>query len=134
MLYLNQPVIVDSAVYIDALRAGEDIRQSLLPWLANGLLFNCGVIRAEVLRGFKNRRLKDEMTAFFNIVPEVPTNARFWQEVAELAWVLDRTIGGARPLTDIAIARCAMNVDAVLISPDQHFQDIPGLRLKTELK
>ena len=132
MLYLNQPIIVDSAVYISALRAGEDIRQRLLPYLANALLYNCGVIRAEVLRGFKSKRLKEEMAAFFNIVPEVPTSARFWQQVSELAWTLDRTTGGARPLTDIAIARCAMNVDAVLISPDGHFKDIPGLRWQRE--
>jgi predicted nucleic acid-binding protein len=91
------------------------------------------VIRAEVLRGFKNRRLKEEMTAFFNIVPEVPTNARLWQQVSEMAWSLDRALGGARPLTDMVIARCAMNVDAILISPDRHFLNVPGLRLRYAL-
>ena len=133
MLFMNQPVMVDSAVYIDAFRAGVDVRQQLLPYLANGLLYNCGIIRAEVLRGFKSRRLKEDMTAFFNIVPEVHMNAKFWQQAAELAWTLDRTSGGARPLTDIVIARCAMQVDAVLISPDRHFTGIPGLRLSAAL-
>ncbi len=133
MLPLDEPIMVDSAVYIDALRAGRDIRQTLLPYLANGMLYNCGVIRAEVLRGFKSRRLKDEMAAFFDIVPEVPTNAKFWQIAADLAWALDRTTGGARPLTDVVIARCAMNVGAVLISPDKHFEDIPGLRVSGAL-
>ena len=133
MLFTNQAVMVDSAVYIDALRAGVDVRQQLLPYLANGLLYSCGVIRAEVLRGFKNRRLKEQMSAFFNIVPEVPTNAKFWQQAAELAWTLDRTSAGARPLTDIVIARCALQVDAVLVSSDRHFTGIPGLRLAATL-
>jgi predicted nucleic acid-binding protein len=73
------------------------------------------------------------MNAFFNIVPEVPTTARMWQQIAELAWSLDRATGGHRPLTDIIIARCAMHVGAVLISPDQHFKAIPGLKLRTAL-
>lgn len=130
---LSEPILVDSAVYIDRLRAGHDIRQELMPYLANGMLFNCGVVRGEVIRGFKHTRLKAEMTAFFNIVPEIPTNAKMWQLVAEMAWVLDRTTGGHRPLTDIIIARCAMYVGAVLISPDKHFRDIPGLKVRESL-
>ena len=129
----DEPIIVDSAVYIDRLRTGHDIRQELMPYLANGMLFNCGVVRGEVIRGFKNMRMKAEMTAFFNIIPEVPTNAKMWQLVAEMAWTLDRTSGGHRPLTDIIIARCAMHIGAVLVSPDKHFRDIPGLKLREVL-
>ena len=127
---ISEPILVDSAVYIEHLRAGIDIRQVLMPFLANGMLFNCGVVRSEVIRGFKFPRMKAEMTAFFNISPEVPTNAKMWQQVAELAWKLDRSTGGHRPLTDIIIAQCAMHIGAVLISPDKHFQDIPGLKLR----
>lgn len=130
---LDAPILVDSAIYIDRLRAGHDIRQELMPYLANGMLFNCGIVRGEVIRGLKNTRLKVEMTAFFNIIPEVPTNAKMWQLVAEMAWTLDRTTGGSRPLTDIIIARCAMHVGAVLVSPDRHFRDIPGLKLREAL-
>jgi predicted nucleic acid-binding protein len=133
MADFTEPVLVDSAVYIGSLRAGRDIRQDLMPYLANGTLFNCGIIRAEVIRGFKNTRLKAEMTAFFNIVPEIPTNARMWQQVAELAWTLDRTVGGNRPLTDVVIAKCAMHVGAILVSTDAHFRDIPGLKLRESL-
>lgn len=130
---LDDAIIVDSAVYIDHLRAGRDIRQELMPYLANGMLFNCGIIRAEVVRGFKDARLKTGMTQFFDIIPEVPTSPKMWQQVAEMAWTLDRTGGGGRPLTDLVIARCAMHVGAVLISPDKHFRDIPGLKLRASL-
>jgi predicted nucleic acid-binding protein len=98
---IAEPILVDSSIYIDHLRAGIDIRQKLLPWLANGLLFNCGVVRSEVIRGFKNARLKVEMSRFFDIIPEVSTTAKLWQQVAELAWSLDRSTGGHRPLTDL---------------------------------
>jgi predicted nucleic acid-binding protein len=129
----SQPILVDSAIYISYLRAEKDIRQTLMPYLVGGLLFSCGVVRCEVLRGFKNERIMGEMSDFFDIMPEVPTTAKIWQQAADLAWRLDRTVGGLCPLTDIVIACSAMKVGAMLVSPDQHFQDIPNLKRRAAL-
>lgn len=120
------PLLVDTAVYIDHLRAGEDIRQVLMPFLRAGVLFNCGVVRAEVLRGIKSPAARDGMLAFFDIVPEVPCDARFWRTVSQLGWQLGRT-GKWPPVTDLAIAASALRAGARLVSPDKHFLDIPGL-------
>lgn len=133
MSVVDLPILVDSAIYIDRLRAGEDLPRLLLPHLRRGMLYNCGVVRAEVIRGVKNQRVKTELADFFNIIPEVPMTARMWQQISESAWTLDRTVGGHVPLTDLVIAHCAMHVGAVLISPDGHFQGIPGLTLRGDL-
>ena len=45
--------IVDSGIYIEFLRRSDDIRVPLTPFLQAGELFNCGVVRAEALRGIK---------------------------------------------------------------------------------
>ena len=50
-----------------------------------------------------------------------------------MAWTLGRTSGGHRPITDIIIVRCAMHIGAVLVSPDTHFREIPGLNLREAL-
>lgn len=120
------PLLVDTSVYIDHLRAGEDIRQALMPFLRAGVLFNCGVVRAEVLRGIKSPAARDGMLAFFDIVPEVPSDARLWRTVSQLGWQLGRT-GKWPPVTDLAIAASALRAGARLVSPDSHFRDIPGL-------
>jgi predicted nucleic acid-binding protein len=125
-------LLVDSAVYIDLLRAGVDVRQRLLPALSSGDLYNCGVVRAEVLRGVKNPRLKEDLAAFFDIIPEVPTDARMWRQISDLGWELGRRKKWP-PVTDLAIAACAMRVRATLISPDAHFLDIPGLSRQIDL-
>lgn len=125
-------ILVDSAVYIDLLRAQIDIRQRLLPFMRAGDLYNCGVVRAEVLRGVKTARIHDGLRDFYDIIPEVPCDAKLWREVSELAWTLQRQ-GKSPPVTDLAIAVCALRVDARLVSPDAHFQDIPGLTVLTEL-
>lgn len=125
-------ILVDSACYIDLLRAGVDVRQKLLPAMRAGELYNCGVVRAEVLRGMKVPRFRDGMEAFFDIVPEVPTDARLWRHVSELGWQLGRA-GKWPPVTDLVIAACALRVGAVLVSPDAHFEGIPVLRLSKSL-
>jgi predicted nucleic acid-binding protein len=125
--------LLDSAVYIGRLRAGEEVWQQVLPMVRAGELYGCGIVRAEVLRGIKNLRLKKVMEELFDITPEIPTDARMWRHITDLAWQLDREMGGSLPLTDIAIASCAIRAGAILISPDQHFDGIPGLRWQTDL-
>ena len=126
------PILVDTSVYIDHLRAGEDVRQLLMPFLKAGCLLNCGVVRAEVLRGMKSASARDGMLAFFDIVPEVPTDARLWRTASQLGWQLGRT-GKWPPVTDLAIAACALRAKARLVSPDRHFRDIPGLSVLADL-
>jgi len=120
--------LIDSTAYIDLLRAGRDPRQVLAPMLRAGLFYNSGVVRAEVLRGIRIEKHRAQMEAFFNIIPEVPTTARFWREVAELGWELGRK-GKWPPVSDLAIARAAFTVNAALVSPDAHFRGIPGLKV-----
>ncbi len=122
-------LLVDSAVYIDWLRAGTDPRQLLAEALQDGRLYNCGVVRAEVLRGIKNEGIHNGMEAFFDIIPEVPCDARLWRNVSDMGWRLQRQ-GKRPPLTDLVIALCALRVEATLISPDADFEDIPMLKLQ----
>jgi hypothetical protein len=60
------------------------------------------------------------MEAFFDLLPEIPTDGQLWHAVNELAWKLDRK-GCVAPLTDIAIACCAQRAGATLISTDAQF-------------
>jgi predicted nucleic acid-binding protein len=124
----DAPHLVDSAAYIDMMRGGRDPRQVLAPLLKAGLLYSCGVVRAEVLRGIRIQKHYEQMERFFDIVPEVPTGARFWRDVSLLGWKLGRK-GKWPPVSDLAIATAALMVNAVMVSPDAHFRDVPGLKL-----
>lgn len=44
----------------------------------------------------------------------------------ELAWQLDRQ-GRVLPLQDLHIAACALSINAVVLTTDTHFQEIPGV-------
>jgi predicted nucleic acid-binding protein len=125
-------VLLDSATYINLMRKLKDPRQVLVPYMLAGELYNCGVVRAEVLRGIKQAEVLAGMEEFFNIVPEVPTDPRLWQDISKIGWILGRK-GKWPPVTDLAIAACAMRVGATLISPDRHFEGIEGLTVLKEL-
>ena len=124
--------LIDSAAYIDLMRAGADPRQVLAPLLRAGRLYNCGIVRAEVLRGIKVEKSYRQMEQFFDIVPEVPADPRLWREVSQLGWDLGRK-GKWPPVTDLAIAAAALRINATLVSSDAHFQDIPNLILTTQI-
>ena len=124
--------IVDSCYYIDLLRAGIDVRIELIDLALSNSLVSCGVINAEVLRGCRTTLLRDELSAFFSLLPMVELNANEWQDIALLAWELDRR-GKILPLTDISIAVAAQKADATIISRDLHFQQIPDLKVKSTL-
>lgn len=124
--------LIDSAAYIDLMRAGQDPRQVLAPLLRAGRLYNCGIVRAEVLRGIKIEKAYREMEQFFDIVPEVPSDPRLWRDVSQLGYDLGRK-GKWPPVTDLAIAAAALRIQATLISPDAHFADIPDLPLAKAL-
>jgi predicted nucleic acid-binding protein len=125
-------ILIDSCWYITHIKKGIDFRQLLLPALRTGEIYNCGVVRAEVLRGIGNPRLYAEVEAFFNIVPEVPTDAKLWQQVSRTAWEVARA-GFSPPLTDFVIAACAQRARAALITSDKHFAQIPGIKVLNAL-
>ncbi len=126
------PILIDSCIYIDHLRRGIDIRQLLAGPIRAAALYNVGVVRAEVLRGMNSPHARDGIREFFDIIPEIPCDARLWQSVSELGWDLGRR-GKWPPVTDLAIAAAALRLKATLITVDKHFADIPGLNHQTKI-
>jgi len=121
------PVLVDSSFYIRAARDGYDPLLRLAPITAVRDVAICGVIRCEVGRGVKVQKVLDRYNAFWNVMINVPTDNRLWDHVGKMIWQLDRQ-GIVLPLTDVVIACCAMRIGAVVLTHDDHFYQIPGVR------
>jgi len=116
--------LVDSNVFIALTRCGEDPGR----WLGSRLqdIYTCGMVRLEVLRGIKNPRKREEMAAFFDVLCNVQTDNKLWEQAAELGWKLDRA-GHIIPAADILIAACALRAGVPVLTADKHFQGIPDL-------
>jgi predicted nucleic acid-binding protein len=55
-----------------------------------------------------------------------------WQEAEQTLWRLDRQ-GVCLPLPDVVIACCARRIQGVVLTFDQHFDSIPGVRAVDEI-
>ena len=123
-------ILVDSCIYIEWMRAGENPVHRLQPHHAS--LVSCGVVHLEVLRGITTPRVKAYLTDFFNLLPQVSLSANLLEKATELAWTSDRK-GVVLPVTDLLIAACALQVGATVVTRDRHFSRIPDLTVQAEL-
>jgi predicted nucleic acid-binding protein len=125
-------ILLDSSIFIGWTRRGINPLDLLHRQLHANELVSCGIVRCEVLRGTVKPKAQAELNALFDVIPEIPTTAKIWQQAAEIAWELDRK-GSVLPLPDIIIAACALSEDATVITTDTHFTKIPKLKIRREL-
>ena len=125
---MDQPILVDSNIYISLLRAGRDPAVALGNRYEASDLVICGMVRLEVLRGIKAPKVLERMGAFFDVLSNVPSDNRLWEEATDLAWQLDRQ-GRILPAADLVIAASALRMGAAVCTHDRHFDHVPGLRV-----
>ncbi len=128
----EKPILADSSFYIQLLREGLDPLKHLIA-RANGRdLVICGVVRCEVARGLRYPQVRQKFSAVWNVMRNVPTDNRLWDEAENLLWALDRE-GTVIPLTDAVIACCAKRAGAAVLTYDKHFNSIPNLEVCREI-
>ncbi len=126
------PVLADSSFYIGLMREGKDPLRALALAAASRDLAVCGIIRCEVGRALRPMERLQRFQRFWNVMINVPTDNRLWDSVESTAWKLDRE-GTVLPLTDLVIACCAQRIGAVVLTYDNHFSRIPGVRAVSQL-
>jgi len=120
-------VLADSSFYIRLLRQKQDPLRTLALAAATTDLAICGIVRCEVARALRQAGVRQKFRACWDVMINVPTDNRLWEAAEQTLWDLDRR-GVVLPLTDVVIACCAQRIGAVVLTYDQHFQQIPGVR------
>jgi predicted nucleic acid-binding protein len=127
------PVLADSSYYIQLLREARDPLRSLALAAATRDVAICGVVRCEVGRGIRQRKVLQRFRSAWDVMINVPTDNRIWEDAEAMLWQLDRS-GMILPLPDLVIAACAKRIGAVVLTYDKHFQHIPGVRVVSQLE
>lgn len=109
------------------MREGRHPLRELMPIALSRDIATCGVVRCEVARGIRDPAVLRKFRARWDVMLYVPTNNALWREAEDLLWQLDRR-GVVLPLADVVIACCARRIGAVVLTHDEHFQHIPGIR------
>ena len=121
-----RPVLPDSSWYIAEARGRRDPLLQLAEISKARDIAVCGVVVAEVGRGILNRKALERFIESWASMCYVPSSQVIWAQTMEIAWQLDRS-GRVLPLQDIHIAACALAINAVVLTTDQHFHEIPGI-------
>jgi predicted nucleic acid-binding protein len=123
----KEPVLIDSSYYIGEARQGRNPLRLLAYLAADRDLVICGMVRCEVGRGLREAHVRQAYKRVWDVMINVPTDARLWELTEDLAWSLDRN-GVTLPIQDIHIACAAARAGAVVLTHDKHFAAIPGCK------
>ena len=125
-------VLVDSSMFIHLLRQQKDPALELTSRARRMDLATCGMVQMEVLRGMRVPRLRDALRKFMSVMLYAATDFRMWDAATDIAWQLDRS-GITLPAQDLIIAASAQRLDAAILTLDNHFYDVPNLRVINSL-
>lgn len=115
-------VLVDSSVWIEALRQKGDLNVKLA---LEGLLEEyeaawCGPVKLEVLGGARARD-RQALETHFSCLPYLPMTDGQWESAKALAWKLrDRSC--TVPWNDLLIASLSIKGDCRVYAVDKHFE------------
>jgi len=82
----------------------------------------------EVLQGIKSEGEKNKILSILATLPYFEMTKKLWQNAAELSLSLKKN-GVNLPLSDIFIAAIAVENDLSIYTLDNHFTQIPNLKL-----
>jgi predicted nucleic acid-binding protein len=125
-------VLVDSSFFIHRLRDRIDPLLELATYADTWDLATCGMVKLEVCRGLRVPVMRSRFEGRFAEMQYVPTNFSTWERAARLAYELDRA-GRTIPAPYLVIAACALAINSSILTFDQHFQFVPGLRVLDRL-
>ena len=122
---------MDTTIWIEFFRARSKIGDRLEILLTENAVWTCGVVLFEVLQGIKSEGEKNKILAVLASLPYVEMTNKLWRSAAELSILLKKN-GVNLPLSDIFIAAIAVENDLSIYTLDNHFSQIPDLKLYKE--
>lgn len=118
----NDLYLVDTSVWLFALRKNPipPIRSRIDVLLKEDVVITTGIIKLEILAGTRTPKEYKRLESRFDALGQVETGDDLWRHACEYGFQLRRK-GLTVPSTDVLIAACALQAEAVLLHADTHF-------------
>jgi predicted nucleic acid-binding protein len=122
------PVLVDTSAWIAGLRGSlPEVVSLLRQLLADDLAVTCGPVLFEIRRGLRPSERK-RILSLFEAMGRLPFREKDWELAGDLDASLRRQ-GRSLPAADVLIAHLCLKHKVALLTLDDHFAAVPGLRL-----
>ncbi len=123
-------IIVDTSVWIEYFKNQPGVAGSIDKGLLSGTIYMVGPVVSEILQSAKTENDYQALNANIGGVPFIETVFADWQLAGQLSYSLRRK-GVTLPITDCLIAAISINKEAYIYTLDQHFKQIPKVKLTT---
>ena len=125
---MKNRILVDTTIWIEFFRQGSKTGEPLEGLLMENGVWTCGIVLFEILQGIKSEAEKSKILTLLAGLPYAEMTKALWQRAAVLSASL-RKSGVSLPLSDILIATIAIENDLSVFTLDNHFTQIPNLKL-----
>jgi predicted nucleic acid-binding protein len=125
---LSKEVLADTSVWIEFFKPCSPDGDHLEVLISRNSVIVCGIVLFELLQGVKSEAEKARISGILTTLPYIEMTERLWRQAALLSVSL-RKKGVAVPLSDILISSLAIEKALPIFTLDQHFEQIPGVRL-----
>jgi len=125
---LKNRILADTTTWIEFFRGKSKVADRLEMLLIENAVCTCGVVMFEVLQGIKSEGEKNKILSILATLPYFEMTKKLWQNAAELSLSLKKN-GANLPLSDIFIAAISVENDLSIYTLDNHFTQIPNLKL-----
>lgn len=123
---MPEGVLVDTSAWVAYFRGVEPGRSAVLALLAEGLALRCGPIELELRQGLRQPEANRVLNLWLGLTA-------LWVEEIDFTSAGDllralRSRGVTIPAMDALVACLAIRCGVPLLTLDQHFDNVPGLR------
>jgi len=127
---MSNKIIVDTSIWIEYFKNNSDY----VPFVEENLnlenIYIIGPIISELLHGVKNEKEYLMLSKSISAILYLDCIFEDWIKTGSILFNLKKR-GKIIPLTDALIAAVAIRVNAAILTLDQHFKDIPEIKLLT---
>jgi len=125
---MSNKIIVDTSIWIEYFKNNSDY----VPFVEENLnlenIYIIGPIISELLHGVKNEKEYLMLSKSISAILYLDCIFEDWIKTGSILFNLKKR-GKIIPLTDALIAAVAIRVNAAILTLDQHFKDIPEIKL-----
>jgi predicted nucleic acid-binding protein len=124
---MPEGVLVDTSAWVAYFRGLEPARSAVLALLQEGRAFRCGPVELELRQGLRRSEADSVLSLWRGLTP-LRTEEIDFASAGDLLLQL-RSRGVTVPAMDALIASLAVRREVPLLTLDQHFSAVPGLRV-----
>jgi predicted nucleic acid-binding protein len=129
----DRKVLIDTSAWVDFFRGNSGTAEAVAKLIENGQASICGVVSYELIQGAKSADEAMHLSGILSALHYMEMTSDLWIEAGNISAGL-RSKGITLPMSDLLIGAIALKHGLEVLSLDEHFKSIPGLKQLTTRK